>query len=97
MDFPHFNGDDARIWSDKCSAYFALYQIPLAFRVSATSIHMTGPAAHWFQTYKHTPRFQQWEQFAASVVAEFEADTHRSKTMELLQLKQVGTIEDYRR
>jgi hypothetical protein len=31
------------------------------------------------------------------VVAEFEADTHRSKTMELLQLKQVGTIEDYRR
>jgi hypothetical protein len=40
MDFPHFDGADARIWLEKCEAYFALKQIPLGFRVSAASIHM---------------------------------------------------------
>jgi hypothetical protein len=28
MDFPPFDGVDARIWIDKCNAYFSLYQIP---------------------------------------------------------------------
>jgi hypothetical protein len=46
MDFPHFEGSGPRIWLDKCAAYFALYQIPLAFRVSVASIHMSGTTAH---------------------------------------------------
>jgi hypothetical protein len=57
MDFPMFDGTDVHIWLDKCLAYFALYQIPAAFRVSAASLHMTGVAAHWFQTYKLTTIF----------------------------------------
>jgi hypothetical protein len=48
MDFPHFDGSDAHIWVDKCMSYFAMYQIPVGFRVSMTSIHMSGPATHWF-------------------------------------------------
>jgi hypothetical protein len=96
MDFPRFDGTDPRIWIDKCIAYFALYQIPLAFKVPAASIHMSGSATHWFQTYKQSPGFQQWEHFVQSVVSEFAIDTHRSKTMELLNLKQTGTVEDYR-
>jgi hypothetical protein len=95
MDFPRFNGSDPRIWLDKCNAYFALYQIPPAFRVSTAFIHMSGSTAHWFQTYKQNPGFQQWDQFVQSVVSEFATDTHRSKTMELLSLKQICTIEDY--
>jgi hypothetical protein len=46
MDSLHFDGCDARIWLDKFSAYFALYQIPPTFRVSVASIHMFGAAAH---------------------------------------------------
>jgi hypothetical protein len=87
MDFPRFDGADARIWLDKCDAYFALYQIPAAFRVSAASIHLSGPVAHWFQMYKHTQGYHNWELFAKAVMSEFEVDTHRSKTMELLNLK----------
>jgi hypothetical protein len=44
MDFPHFEGFDARIWLD-CVAYFAMYQIPTCFLVSVTSIHMSRSAA----------------------------------------------------
>jgi hypothetical protein len=41
MKFSSFDGSDACIWIDKCSTYFAMYQIPACFRVSAASIHMT--------------------------------------------------------
>jgi hypothetical protein len=48
MNFPHFDGSDPRIWLDKCSTYFALYHILVAFRVPAASIHLIGAAAQWF-------------------------------------------------
>jgi hypothetical protein len=94
MNFPSFDGSDARIWIDKCATYFAMYQIPPSFRVSAASIHMIGDAVHWFQSYKHTPGFQCWDQFVLAVVAEFEVDTHRAKIMQLLNLRQTSTVEE---
>jgi hypothetical protein len=96
MDFPQFSGDDARIWVDKCESYFAMYQIPASFRVSASSLHMSGSAAHWFQSYKHFRDFLSWESFTSAVVKEFEVDTHRAKVMDLLNLRQTGSVEDYR-
>jgi hypothetical protein len=63
MDFPHFDGSEPYIWLDKCSVYFALYQIPVTFRVPVALIHMSGAAAHWFQSYKLTLGFQQSEEF----------------------------------
>jgi hypothetical protein len=97
MDFSMFDGTDVHVWLDKCLAYFALYQIPAAFQVSVASLHMTGVAAHWFQTYKLTTGFQLWDQFASAVSSEFEGDVHRAKTMELSSLKQKGLMEGYRR
>lgn len=44
MDSPCFDGSDARIWVDKCDAYFTVFQIPPIFRVSILSIHMTNVA-----------------------------------------------------
>jgi hypothetical protein len=92
IDFPHFDASNTRIWLDKCLAYFALYQIPLAFRVSAASIHMSGLAAHWFQTYKQAHGFQELDQFASALISEFEIDTHCAKIMELLNLTQTGGV-----
>jgi hypothetical protein len=72
-----------------------MYQIPLAFRVPAVWIHMSGPATQWFETYKQNRGFQQWDQFVDAMVSEFEVDTHHAKTMELLVLKQTCSVEDY--
>jgi hypothetical protein len=58
--------------------------------VSTASIHLIGAAAQWFQTYKQSVGFQNWDQFEAAVIPEFGVDTHRSKTMELLSLKKTG-------
>jgi hypothetical protein len=94
MDFPHFDGSNARIWLDKCAAYFAMHQIHAYFRVSAASIHMSGSAAQLFQSFKHVAEAYQWEEFARVVVKEFEVDTHHSKTMQLLSLRQSGSVDE---
>lgn len=48
MDFPRFDGTDARIWVDKSHTFFALYKIPDGFKVAATTMYMTENAAHWY-------------------------------------------------
>jgi hypothetical protein len=58
---------------------------------------MSGPTAHWYQTYKHLEDFQSWEECARAMVSEFEANTHRTKAMELLNLKQIGSVVEYRK
>jgi hypothetical protein len=96
MDFPKFDGSDVRIWLDKCSAYFNLYSIPPDFGVIAASLHMVDKTSHWFQTYKHSLGNHIWEHFVMAVYREFEVNTHRVKTTELLNLRQHGFVEDYK-
>lgn len=95
MDFPKFDGTDAHVWLDKCCSYFALYQIPDSFRVAMASIHMEDRAAHWFQSYKYTPRFHEWGKFIEAVLGEFDVDIHRSSTMDFLYLRQTCSVEAY--
>jgi hypothetical protein len=96
MDFPRFDGSDVRIWLDKCTAYFQLYAVPLDFRVTAASLHMMDRTSHWFQHYKHSEGNYTWEHFVVAVSQEFEVNTHRVKTMELLNLRQTNTAEEYK-
>jgi hypothetical protein len=95
INFPPFDDSDARIWIDKCSSYFSIYQIPPCFQVSAASIHMTRVGAHWFQSYKHTTGFHVWDQFVLTILAEFEVYTHWAKTMGLFSLRHQRPLEDY--
>jgi hypothetical protein len=39
---------------------------------------MVGPTTHWFQSFKHSEQFHQWEVFANAVIAEVEVDTHKA-------------------
>lgn len=95
MDFPKFDGTDARIWLDTCNSYFMMYQIPEGFKVSAATMNLLGNAAHWYQAYKLDQGWHTWEQFQQAVLSEFEINVHRDKMRELLQLKQIGTVDDY--
>jgi hypothetical protein len=96
MDFSKFDGADVHIWLDKCATYFQLYAIPADFRVIVASLHMIGKASHWFQTYKLSAGNLTWEAFVVVVSHEFEVNAHRMKTMELLKLKQIRSVEEYK-
>ena len=82
MDFPIFEGEDARVWIDHCEAYFALYSIPEEFKVSAASLHLKGRASHWFQSCRETVELFEWLQFRLAVLNEFEVSTHTNKILE---------------
>ncbi|KAK1649759.1 hypothetical protein QYE76_067564 [Lolium multiflorum] len=97
MDFPKFDGTDARIWIDTCNSYFLMYQIPEGFKVAAATMNLLGNAAHWYQAYKLDNAWHNWEQFQQAVMSEFELNVYRDKMRELLQLKQTGTVEEYTR
>jgi hypothetical protein len=96
MDFPRFDGSDVRIWLDKCAVYFQLYVIPLDFKVTAASLHMVDRVSHWYQNYKHYGGNHTWEHFVVVVSQAFEVNTHCVKTMELLNLRQIGSVEEYK-
>ncbi|KAM0849286.1 hypothetical protein ACQ4PT_053818 [Festuca glaucescens] len=95
MDFPKFDGTDARIWIDTCNTYFHLYQIPEGFKVSAASMNLVDNAAHWYQAYKLDNVWHTWEQFQQAVLSEFEVNVYRDRMRDLLQLKQTSTVEEY--
>lgn len=97
MDFPKFSGTDARIWLDGCASYFLLYEIPDSFRVTSATLHMTGDAAQWFHAYKLDNDWPNWSQFRKAVLQEFDLNVHREKMRELMVLKQIGSVEEYKR
>ena len=96
MDFPRFDGIDAKIWVDKCEAFFELYQIHEDFKVTSASLYLTDNAAHWYQAFKMSSACHNWAQFRAAVLLEFDVNVHRDKMKSLLLLKQTGTVEEYK-
>jgi hypothetical protein len=50
----------------------------------------------WFQTYKHSPGAHTWEHFVVVVSRKFVVNTHREKTIELLNLCQSRSVEEYK-
>lgn len=63
--------------------------------ITATHLHFQGNAAKWYQAYKQNHTFKNWHHFCAIIEEEFGADDFRTAMNELLDLKQVGTVEDY--
>jgi hypothetical protein len=45
MSFPRFDGENPRIWKDKCLDYFRLFNINAALWLVSAMLHMDGNAA----------------------------------------------------
>jgi hypothetical protein len=52
MSFPRFNGDQPRIWKDKCLDYFRLFNVNPSLWLISCTLHMDGNAALWLKAYK---------------------------------------------
>lgn len=92
-EFPMFDGDEVRVWLDNCEAYFQLYQIPEEFRVNAASLHLRGIGTRLFGILWG---FLGWFQFKMTILNEFDLSTHSDKILELLTLKQTGSVLEYK-
>lgn len=95
MSFPRFDGDQPRVWKDKCLDYFRLFNVhPSLWLISAT-LHMDGNAALWLKAYRLRHEVNTWPALMTAVEEKFGADDHRKFMKQLLSLKQKGTVEEY--
>ncbi|KAL2235351.1 UNVERIFIED_CONTAM: Transposon Ty3-G Gag-Pol polyprotein [Sesamum indicum] len=95
LEFPHFDGENARGWVRRCSRYFQLIPIPEDQRVSIASIYMQGKAELWYQGYVEKKEFRTWEDFVASVLGRFEALNNAKVTTEFNRLHHETTVDNY--
>jgi hypothetical protein len=95
LSLPKFNGDNPRIWIDKCVDYFRIFNIPECMWTTAASLHMEDNATKWLQMHKIIVVLTDWLAFVAAVEQKFGAFDYRNAIQDLLTLKQEGTVEDY--
>jgi hypothetical protein len=95
-DFPKFHGVSPLLWVDQCFTYFEMFHIPHAQWVSMASLYMEGNAALWYQSYKRRYGAPTWDKLIAAVLEEFRQDEYDGQMSKLMQLRQTGSVSDYR-
>jgi hypothetical protein len=95
MSFPCFNGDQPRIWKDKCLDYFRLFNVNPSLWLISCTLHMDGNTALWLKAYRLRHEVSTWTTLMLADEEKFGADDHRRYMKQLLQLKQRDTVEDY--
>jgi hypothetical protein len=95
MDFPDFYGTDPKIWLDDYKDYFDMYNIPEGMWITAAKVHLKGNAGRWYQAFKQNHSFKSWTQFCYEVEKQFGSEDYSSYMDQLLDLRQITTVEDY--
>lgn len=95
MQFPRFEGQDPTIWRDKCETYFQIFYIPDHMKIMTAVMHVDENASRWFRVYKRKSMVETWDQFIKAVEQKFGAYDYQHTINELLDLKQIGSVEEY--
>lgn len=95
-DFSRFDGTIPRIWLERCESYFELYRVPSHSWVTTAALYMEGLAVMWLQAYRQKHPGITWPTFRAAVEEEFGPEEFEVQMHHLVQLRQTGTIQEYR-
>lgn len=77
-------------------SYFELYCVPPHSWVTSAALYMEGLAAMWLQAYRYKHPGVNWATFRAAVEEEFGPEEFKVQMHTLVQLKQTGTVQEYR-
>ncbi|WVZ69199.1 hypothetical protein U9M48_018023 [Paspalum notatum var. saurae] len=95
LDFPKFDGDNPRLWKDRCEAYFEVYGISDALKPKFAALNFSGAAATWLQTRELKGRFATWDALCSAVCERFDRDQYHIHMKQLDNLKQLGSVAEY--
>jgi hypothetical protein len=65
-------------------------------RLSISSFHMEGKALSWFQELKSSGSLSSWDEFLRAMKIRFGKGSYDNPMENLTNLKQVGSLEDYK-
>jgi hypothetical protein len=71
LSFPKFNGENPRIWIDKCGDYFHIFNIPESMWTTTTSLHLEENAVKWWQVFRLKHGLFTWPVFVAAIEERF--------------------------
>lgn len=94
-DFPKFDGDNPKLWKTNREKYFSMYHVPFDTWSSFATLHFTGNAALWLQTYEELHCVESWAELCVAVHSKFGKDKYQEHLEELENLTQSGGVDDY--
>ncbi|KAL0376670.1 UNVERIFIED_CONTAM: hypothetical protein Scaly_0784600 [Sesamum calycinum] len=95
MEFPLFNGEEARIWVRRCNRYFQMIPIPEEQKVPLASVYMQGRAELWYQGHVEKRGVPTWSELTIIVLERFEDLDHERVVSEFNMLHQDTTVNAY--
>lgn len=94
-DFPKFDGDNPKLWKTNSEKYFSMYQVPYETWSSFATLHFTGNAALWLQTYEELHCVESWPELCVAVHSKFSKDKYQQHLEELENHNQSGSVDEY--
>jgi len=91
--FPTFDGDNPRLWRDRCDMFFEVYSVGDQLKTRFTALNFKGVAASWHQTAER--RGLDWDKFCQNVFDRFDWDQYHLQLRQLDTLRQTGSVSEY--
>lgn len=95
LNFPVFNGDNAKNWVRKVEKFFRLCGIDGSQMVEMAGIHMKGKAENWFYGFLETHALVDWEILKDAILTRFGYKMRYGLVEDFNKLKQLGSMEEY--
>lgn len=93
--FPKFDGQQPKIWKEKCDKYFHMFHVPEEYKAQYATLHFVGSAALWLQTYEAQHEIGSWIQLCVAVCDKFGKDLYFTHMNEALEIRQTGDVASY--
>ncbi|PAN47275.1 hypothetical protein PAHAL_9G245100 [Panicum hallii] len=74
LEFPKFDGQNPRLWKDRCELYFEVYSVSDALKPRFAALNFDGVATTWLQNFELKGRVRSWEALHTAVCARFDKD-----------------------
>ncbi|XP_023760992.1 uncharacterized protein LOC111909400 [Lactuca sativa] len=97
LDLPTFDGNDPEDWILRAEHHFDLNHLTNEERLEAAAIAFEGDAIRWFQWESKRSPMIEWEDMKLKLLKHFGITGSGSLFEKFLEVKQEGSVADYRR
>ncbi|XP_031479935.1 uncharacterized protein LOC116250452 [Nymphaea colorata] len=95
MDFPKFNGKRPKEWVYKAEQYFICQEIAEQHKIRLAKMYLEEEAMQWYCFWEEDYPNATWDLFKDELLLRFGETTYVNHEIELRNLKQTSTVQDY--
>ncbi|PUZ56932.1 hypothetical protein GQ55_5G386400 [Panicum hallii var. hallii] len=77
LDFPKFDGENPRLWRDKCEMYFEVYGVGDSLKTRFAALNFSGAAASWLHSVECQGWAHEWDKLCSLVCDRFDREAVR--------------------